>query len=321
MRLETHILNQIIRDLGLDVPFVRGQARAVKNCWHFYTDGRAVDAMFVDDEDFVNGMNRVYVVSRKYGIVILAFILMDTHVHFILYGSFENCNRFMHDYIQRTSRYISLYRGEKNKLKNTQISHQVIKDDHYLKTAICYTVKNAPVGGLPFLGCDYPWGSGPLYFRQKGYWLSPRWIEEKGENDIASPGNHLQRSFLKTRFVPEEEVSLAGAMVFPGEYVAYQIVERLFKTVKSYLFFYCRTREEDVDAREGVISYLSLPMQEMRQHKNEVCQEMFGCVSVKTLNMQQRIKLARVLHARYNSSPRQIARLCGLIYDEVKDLI
>jgi hypothetical protein len=35
--------------------------------------------------------------------------------------------------------------------------------------------------------------------------------------------------------------------------------------------------------------------------------------------MPQRLRLARTLRSRYNSSIKQIARLAGLVYDEVKD--
>ena len=114
---------------------------------------------------------------------------------------------------------------------------------------------------------------------------------------------------------------MVGPIVFPGEYVAYEIVERIFKTCKSFNYFLCITREEDVDSRGGSISLLSIPMQEMRQHKNEVCQELFGAKSIKGLNTAQRLRLARTLRNRYNSSLKQIARLCGLVYVEVKDLI
>ena len=98
-------------------------------------------------------------------------------------------------------------------------------------------------------------------------------------------------------------------------------MERLFKTCRSFNYFLCITKEEDVDARGGTLSHLSLPMQEMRQHKNERCREMFGTPSIKGLNTQQRLRLARDLHRQYNSSVKQIARLCGLVYDEVKELI
>ena len=83
----------------------------------------------------------------------------------------------------------------------------------------------------------------------------------------------------------------------------------------------CVTKEDDVDSRGGTISHLSIPIQEMRQHKNELCREMFGVETVKTLDMRQRLKLARALRSKYNSSVQQIARLTGLVYEEVKDMI
>ena len=124
---------------------------------------------------------------------------------------------------------------------------------------------------------------------------------------------------MQTRTPPKEDVRLIGSLVFPGEYVAYELVEKIFKTCKSFNFFYCKTKEDDVDARGGDISRLSIPMKEMRQHKREVCRELFGVDHVKTLSMEQRVKLARTLRARYNCSLRQIASLSGLVYDEVKD--
>ena len=126
---------------------------------------------------------------------------------------------------------------------------------------------------------------------------------------------------LKVRTVPAGDVRIIDGMVFPGEYVAYELVERLFKTRKSFIYFFCKTREEDVDARGGTISQLSIPMQEMRQHKNETCRELFGVDSIRTLSTEQRLRLAKVLKSRYNSSLKQIIRLSGLVYNEAKDLL
>ena len=321
MKLDRKLLAQIEADLGLNVPFVKGQIIKVKNCWHFSTDGNAVDAMFENEDDFIAGMNRVFVVVQGYKVVILAFSLMDTHVHFILYGTFEECNRFMHEYVRLTSWYISVTHHESNKLDGVPIRHQSVEDDIYLKTVICYTVKNAPTGGIMFNALDYPWSSGPLYFKKPGYWSSPRWMD--GVEMDSNIGFEQRKNTLRTNNVSitHSVVPMIGPIVFPGEYVAYEIVNRLFKTCKSFNYFLCITREEDVDSRGGLISLLSIPMQEMRQHKNEVCQELFGKKSVKSLCTEQRIRLARTLRRRYNSSIKQIARLCGLVYGEVKDLV
>lgn len=321
MKIDQKLLAQIEADLGLLVPFVKGRQIKIKNCWHFSTDGNAVDAMFEDDDDFIAGMNRIFMVIQDYNVVILAFSLMDTHVHFILYGTFEACNRFMHEYVRRTSWYISVTHHESNKLDGVPINYQAVDTDSYLKTVICYTVKNAPAGGIMFNALDYPWSSGPLYFKRPGYWSSPRWMDETKEAGPMGVVDH--RKALRTR---KDELArsaprMIGPLVFPGEYVAYEVVERIFKTCKSFNYFLSITKEEDVDARGGSISLLSIPMQEMRQHKNEVCRELFGTPSVRQLSMQQRLRLARTLRSRYNSSIKQIARLSGLVYDEVKDRI
>ena len=223
----------IIKDLGLDVPFTSGQVRKVKNCWHFSTDGNAIDIMFSDEADFKAGMNRVYVVLRSYNVVILAFCLMDTHVHFVLYGTFDDCNRFVHDFIKRTSMYIADRHGEHHRLENVPIHHQEVDTEDYLKTVICYVVKNAPAGGIPFQGIDYPWSSGPLSLRKQGWWSSPRWLGE-----ITATGKTIRdnRKLLKTRALDLDtdlQIPMIDDIVFPGEYVAYEIVEKLFRSHKA----------------------------------------------------------------------------------------
>ena len=320
MKNNQELLGQITSDLGLDRPFVKGQKIIIRDCWHFSTDGNAVDAMFYDEDDFIVGMNRIYTTVRCYRVIILAFSLMDTHIHFVLYGKFDDCNRFIHDYVRRTSWYMSFSRGEKHKFDNVPINCQTVSDDYYLKVVICYVIKNAPVGGISYNALDYPWSSGPLYFRRPGLWSSPHWSDNLG-NLAGTDGIGVGqlRQILKTRILPDENVPMAGPIVFPGFYTAFKIVEKLFKSCKSFNYFMCVSKEDDVDSRGGTISHLTVPMQEMRQHKSEVCQELYGVSNVKTLNMQQRLKLARTLRSRYNSSLKQIIRLCGLVYDEVKD--
>ena len=320
MKISQRLLAQIDSDLGLSLPFVKGRINHVRNCWHFCTDGSAVDVMFYDENDFVNGMNRIFVTGQSFEVVILAFTLMDTHVHFIIYGTLEECTRFMHEYLRRTSQYLATEHHLSNRLADIPISRQAISDDVYLKTAICYTLKNAPVGGLMYTALDYPWSSGPLYFRRQGLWCSPQWFcDQDSEQSTFQLTVREQRRVLKSRRHANQRARMIGQLVFPGEYVACEVVERLFKTCRAFNYFLCSSREDDVESREGTISHLSIPIQEMRQHRKELCKEMFGTDSLTGLDTARRIKLARTLKSRYNSSTKQIARVCGLVYDEVKD--
>ena len=298
MKISDTLLRKMETDLGLNSPFIRNARIPVSNCWHFCTDGNAVDTMFYDKQDFIDGMNRIYQVSLKFRIVLLAHVLMDTHLHFVIYGEHPACNAFVHEYIRLTSMHIAHRHKQSKKLKNIPVRCQRINDDQYLKTAICYVIKNPTAAGLRFMPTDYPWSSGALYFKRDGFWTSPVWIQRKSDDTPTADG-----------------------LVFPGDYTAFEMVERIFKTCRSFSYFLGMTREEDMNSVALIASRMSIPIQEMRQHRDEAIRELFGMKNSKSLDMIQRIKLARTLRARYGCSPKLIARLCGLIYEEVREQI
>ena len=130
-----------------------------------------------------------------------------------------------------------------------------------------------------------------------------------------------RRAILNTKNDTIKDASVIEDLIFPGEYVAYELVEKIFKSPRSLNLFMCISKEEDIESRGGNISRLTIPIQEMRQNRNMICQELFGCNTVRTLDTSQRIKLARILRSRYNSSVKQIARLCGLVYEEIKGVL
>ena len=55
--------------------------------FHICTDGKAIPWIFQDDEDFIAGVNRIGICSIITGVDTVAYVLMDNHGHFIMYGS------------------------------------------------------------------------------------------------------------------------------------------------------------------------------------------------------------------------------------------
>lgn len=312
-------MKQIEADLCLNSPFVKGQTLPVRNCWHFSTQGESVELLFYDKTDFKDGMNRIYVVSRSFKVVILAFILMDTHVHFVLYGKYDECNSFVHEYLRRTSMYIRLRHDVPKALLYVRVSSQTVDSDRYLKNVICYVCRNVPVAGLSWSFYDYPWSSAPLYFRSSGSWTSPMFLDDRFEK--TSRIEELKR-ILKTKHIPTETgITIIDGMVFPGEYVAVEVTERVFRTHKSFFYFMGHTKEDDIEMRGGDISRLSIPIHEMRQNRDMMCRQLFGTDKTNKLSTSERLKLARALKSAYNSSSTQIARICGLVKSEVEKLL
>lgn len=321
MKTSNELVKLARQDIGLDMGFVRGHNKQVRRCWHFCTDGASVDSFFNDEPDFYAGMNRIFFVRRNYETLVLAFCLMDTHVHFVLWGEYAECNRFIHEYIRRTSIYMANVRGESRWLDSIPVNCQAVTDERYLKTAICYVIKNPPVAGVSYIANDYPWSSGPLYFRSHGTWASPAWL---GEMYCVRP--HFGRNEQRRLFHTKEELPpgtrvMAGNLIFPGEYVAFQIVESLFCTCRSFNYFMCVSKEDDIESREGLISRLSIPLRELRQYRDDLCKDYFGSAGLQGLDTARRLRLARGLRSKYNCSVKQVCRVCGLAWSEVGSLI
>ena len=321
MEYESSRMGRIESDLGIGIPFSKGQDKRIRNCWHFSTDGNAVDILFRNDLDFRDAMNRIFVVSLGYDVVILAFCLMNTHVHFVLYGEFDECNRFAHEYVRRLSIDQAHKYGTSHKMEGVDINVQNVDTDYYLKTVICYVIRNPYVAGLDFNPWDYPWSSGSLYFRKETLWTSPVYMSSAGAVELRSMFLKDIQSILKTRDKEFPNARIVDGMVFPGEYVASDLVMKIFKTVKSFNYFLFKTKDIDVESRGGEISRLSLPLQDLKQFRDEQCLKMYGSTNLRGLDTGQRILLARKLRSMYNSSAKQIVRLCGLVYEEAKDLI
>ena len=129
----------------------------------------------------------------------------------------------------RTSLAISGRHGDCKKLLGVRAGFQKIDTDTYLKKAICYVIKNPTSAGLRFLPYDYPWSSGSLYFRNRSLWTSPAWSDEGMFSDrLGHMRVRERRSYLKSRDVGAIDAAVSEGMVFPGEYVAVEIVERIF---------------------------------------------------------------------------------------------
>lgn len=77
-----------------------------KHFYHFATKGLEDDILFGSVEGFIAGMNRIALclcrLGKEHLVIVICFCLMDNHVHFILYGTEEDCILFMENYKQGT---------------------------------------------------------------------------------------------------------------------------------------------------------------------------------------------------------------------------
>ena len=135
--------------------------------YHVCTDGAAISWMFQDEQDFIAGINRIAICHLKTCVSVIAYVLMDNHVHFVLYGTMPQCKSFITLYKRLTGKWILLKYGIGDYLKHlpTDILH--IDSEERLLNTIAYLDRNPLVAGFAKLPGEYPWGSARCYFRDK----------------------------------------------------------------------------------------------------------------------------------------------------------
>ena len=84
---------------------------------------------FRDDDDFKVGMNHAAISAFVCGILVLAFVLMSNHVHFVVYGTLEEVQRFIDDFKQQCSRILARKYGCRELLRKNSVDVQRISPD------------------------------------------------------------------------------------------------------------------------------------------------------------------------------------------------
>lgn len=84
--------------------------------YHFCTNGLLKNIIFSSNEDYIYGMNAIAICKIQYiDVKILAFCLMNNHVHFILDCEKDDGLSFMKHYKLLIGKYLkNKYRTERN---------------------------------------------------------------------------------------------------------------------------------------------------------------------------------------------------------------
>lgn len=288
-----------------------------KEIYHLYSDGFRTECLFQDIKAFVAGMNIAALCFLKSHVMILAFCLMDNHVHFVLSGTYDECvafrNRFMHRYsIWFSNRYAS------ERLSAVDFDIKPITDERYLLTSIAYVLRNSISSGYRFCVEDYLWSSGGLYFRM------PEKLQSivSGWKRVADLSSREKRRCLQTMDeLPSEWLITPEGFIWPGNYVDYRYVEHVYRTPKSFAFFMGQTKEDEVNRSLGIYSSVFLPDLELREKAVARSLELFGLSNLRNLDVQKRILLGKDLRKEFKCSSKQIARIIHLDPVYIKELV
>lgn len=266
---------------------------------------------FRDEEDFRVAMNYVAIAAFCSGIIILSFILMSNHVHFVLSCSRERADLFINKFKRLYSAY---YRrkygvGELLRRNDWDVVELDVRDES-LEKAIAYVMMNSVAANICLEASGYPWGTGDLLFNSRP--LSARRLSEMSAR--------AQIRLLKSNIrLPQEYKVTSDGYIWPGSYIPFKRVESIFRTPKRLNYFLRTSSKARLRMEKD-------PMPSFRDQNilaacEDLCHSLFRVSSIDELSAERKAELLRQLGRRFSSDLNQLCRVTGIPYSEAARLL
>lgn len=283
--------------------------------FHICTDGNAVPWIFQDDEDFIAGVNRIAICKLITGVTVVCFILMDNHLHIILYGTVLKCKAFINNYKRLTGIWISRKYCISEYLKHLPSEIIPITSEESLLNTIAYIDRNSIVAGYRYMPREYPWGTARYIFQD------PSCREMGSSVSLSDLTVRARRSLLKSRVtVPTDWDVDSRGMILPKYFVDISRLERIFKSPSRYSYFLAKKLEGEIEMSMENSKKTFLNDKELREVTRKLIINKFG-VSDKELDIKSKLVIAKELRYNYLSTVKQISRMLSLSEDLLKNFI
>ena len=271
--------------------------------------------LFRNEEDFKVGMNYVAILAAKYpGVIILVFILMSNHFHFFLLGTREEVEAFVNAFKKRYSSYYNRKYGVKEILRGNAVDFKEFSPDkESLRIGIAYVQMNCVAANICSHPSQYPWGTGGVFFNRMNH--SGRCVGEFSARKLAAI-LHSNECDL-----PRDWVICDDGYVLPQNYVGIARVEGIFDSPKQ-MNYYLNNSSKAKRRLEMAEDHLpAFRDQTAMAALYDLCRSLFGKKEFRELAYDEKVELVRQLRYRCSANANQIARVCGISYEEVAKLM
>jgi hypothetical protein len=269
---------------------------------------------FRDDDDFVVGMNHVAIQAFLTQVTVLAFILMSNHVHFVLYGTWEECEAFIDNFKARYSQYLFRKYGIREQLRRNDFEIKELPyDDEAFEKAVAYTNMNCVAANICLYANQYPWGTGDCFF-------NPSRPVGKRLSDFSK--RELKR-ILHSDFtdLPSDWIIGERGFILPQCYVNVKYVEEQFRKPSRMTWFLNNSSKAKRRTETDEKSRPAFRDQVILSAIPDLCNSLFRKSSVNELNEDEQAELLKQLRFRFSSNVNQLGRVTGLSYERVTDLL
>lgn len=283
------------------------------------TDHLEAALWFREDGDFVVGMNHVAVqAALQPEVLVLAFILMSNHVHFVLYATEKEARAFVEAIKRRYSQYLYRKYGIRELLRRNHVDVREIKvdtDEEALERAIAYVQMNCVEARICAHPSQYLWGTGNVFFSPKSGSMSGK--------PISSLSARARARLLHSECpeIPDSWLVSDAGYILPESYVKVDLAERLYRTPSRLNYFYNTSSKARKRPETGEENLPAFKDQTILNAMPDLCRSMFRKDTFAELSELDQKEMLRQLRFRFSANVNQLARVCGLSYAEAARLL
>ena len=269
---------------------------------------------FRDEEDFRVAMNYIALeVARHPEVVVLAFILMSNHTHFVLRGRQADVVSFVNGFKQRYSFYYHHKYGGKEFLRRNDLDvREIPYDDEAPERAVAYVLMNSVAANICAFCNQYPWGTGSLYFNPSQ--AGGRRLRELSVREC-------RRRLHSCQILPGNWIMGTDGYILPENYVDVKAVEALYRTPKRMNYFLNSSSKARKRLEMGEEKLPSFRDQIILAALPDLYRSLFQKDSFDQLRPDEQTEFIRQIRFRFSADINQIARVCGLTYAEAAQMI
>ena len=270
---------------------------------------------FREEDDFRVAMNYIAIEAARHPeVIVLAFILLSNHSHFVLWGRRQDVIDFVNDFKQRYAVYYRKKYGVIGLLRRNGLDvKEIPMDNEAPERAIAYVLVNSVAANICAFSNQYEWGTGNLCFnpeRMKGVLLDS--LSQRARERLL----HSNADDIPGHWIVGE-----NGYILPGNYVDIQSVEKLFRTVNRMNYFLNSSSKakkrieaagDKLPAFRDQIILAALP---------DLYRTLFQKKSFDDLSSEEQTEFLRQVRFRFSADVKQLARVCGLTQAQVAELL
>lgn len=282
-----------------------------RGIYHFSSSHQETRRIFRSDKDFIFGVNTLALLLPGSRVKIIAYCLMDNHIHLLLCGTYKDCLEYYDKVTLRIAQMLGKTYGISGVFRRDDLDVVAVTSESQLKSEICYIHRN-PYKARMASPETYRWSSADVYFSNR---------IQHGSKVSGLGAAEIKRLFRTHSKVPGT-YEFEDGRILNSSFVFYKsTVEKFSGSVEYFDLLRRHSLEAEVEEAHGIHESVVFSDSELTERIKAICINEFHRESISMLDRKELLRMARLISYRYGAGRAQLARILGVGKDVLERIL